>query len=164
MTTGDVVLDVNPGERVALSNPGNASYRSIGVTIGDLETSRYPRQTATGYQYIVMSTVAPSDISSWTAVPILVTWEQVTVEPGAEFVEFRAEDPITFAYVEEGMVRRMVRTIGEAEPINAPSDGSEGMHLDWFLIGEGAEAVMYNESDEPAGIIALTARPVESQV
>jgi hypothetical protein len=110
--TGDLVLFYEGGAGRSFTNLGPEPFVTITVAVGDDRTPAEPQGPPPGvdWRLLDLNVLPPESVDLLFTTPVAVTFERVTLAPGAELM-FGVDDipMLTFVYVEAGRVHRTVR-------------------------------------------------------
>jgi hypothetical protein len=162
LAAGDVELYYNGAAPGTFENPGTDTYVSFFLGVGNSlspETGSAP-PPGVDWQRLDYIFPGPEQLDAWLAAPIAVTFQRITLEPGASMVVTPEEVPmLTFSYYESGETMWAAR---DAADTTVPQNGAKlptGMAVHWSMLPPDRVFVLWNPGEVPSVLIQAVLSP-----
>ena len=161
LRAGETWLSYNGGAGFRFEN-GPEPFVVLSVGVGDnLAPAVQPAPVTGETTDLFTFTFPPRDqLQAWLSAPIAVTFQRVTLDPGASLVLETEDIPmLTFTGVESGSVRWGHSSSAEPDPQMTGSVMSEGMAAYRSTPGSDRVVVVANAAEEPAVLLQAVLSP-----
>jgi hypothetical protein len=159
---GETGLSFDGATGGPFENAGPEPYVDLRVLIGNsLDPAVRPAPIA-GVTSDLGTFGAPDPVQMrhWVSAPIAVTFQRVTLEPGASMVLLAEDVPmLTFTGVDSGSVMWTGTSVDAPYPQNVGSELGEGRATSWLTPPSGRAIIVSNAGEQPAVLLQAVLSP-----